>query len=198
MRCAHQPFHSQEWSISNFSCSLTRTITVTQYEGLGVSYLLRWNVIRLPVLTTSLIHSLWKVGRMYTFHNSLNSLCIIYWVRFCRGMRDFQFYWLCAISLLSTSKDSSRTEKVFLDAIPFPCQTQLSYFHHFCKGCNWEMTLSIIRNTTVFHSPPSQAACWGRIWGRLWFFASSSSILRTKKIQNSLLFCTYGGEKAMS
>ena len=35
------PFHSQEWSISNFSCSLTRNITShsAQYEELGFSSL---------------------------------------------------------------------------------------------------------------------------------------------------------------
>ena len=52
----HWPFHSQEWSISNFPCSLTRDITSHSMKNLAFHSLLRWKVITLPILTTSLIH----------------------------------------------------------------------------------------------------------------------------------------------
>ena len=48
--------HSQEWSISNFSCSLTRNIASHSMENLAFQSLLRWRmIIILPILTTSLI-----------------------------------------------------------------------------------------------------------------------------------------------
>ena len=50
-----RPFHSQEWSISNFSCILTRNITSHSIKNLGFHHLLRWKMIILPILTTSLI-----------------------------------------------------------------------------------------------------------------------------------------------
>ena len=61
------PFSSQEWSISNFPCSLTRDITSHHTVwGIWLHSLLRWKMIILPILTTSLIHiSLKAVGRMY-------------------------------------------------------------------------------------------------------------------------------------
>ena len=56
------PFHSQEWSISNFSCSLTRNITSHSMENLAFHSLLRWKMIILPILTPSLIH--FSLGRL--------------------------------------------------------------------------------------------------------------------------------------
>ena len=50
------PFHSQEWSTSNFPCSLTRNITSHSMGNLTSHSLLRWKIILLPILTTSLIH----------------------------------------------------------------------------------------------------------------------------------------------
>ena len=50
--------HSWEWSISNFPCKLTRNITSHSKENLAFHSLLRWKVILLPVLPTSLIHFL--------------------------------------------------------------------------------------------------------------------------------------------
>ena len=52
----HQPFRSQGWSISNFPCSLTRNITSHSMKNLAFHSLLRWKMIILPILTTSLIH----------------------------------------------------------------------------------------------------------------------------------------------
>ena len=49
------PFHSQEWSMSNFSCSLTRNITSHSMKNLAVHSLPSWQMIILPILTTSLI-----------------------------------------------------------------------------------------------------------------------------------------------
>ena len=51
------PFHSQEWSISNFPCSVTRDITSHSMKNLAFHSLLRRNMIMLSILTTSLIHS---------------------------------------------------------------------------------------------------------------------------------------------
>ena len=53
----------QEWSISNFSCSQTRNITSHSMKNLAFHSLLRWEMIILPILTTSLIHlSLKRLG----------------------------------------------------------------------------------------------------------------------------------------
>ena len=49
-------FRVQEWSISNFSCSLPRNITSHSMKNLPLHSLLRWNMIILPIPTTSLIH----------------------------------------------------------------------------------------------------------------------------------------------
>ena len=50
-----KPFHSQEWSFSNFPCSLTRNITSHSMKNALVFHsLLRWKMITLPILTTSL------------------------------------------------------------------------------------------------------------------------------------------------
>ena len=52
-----QPFHSQEWSILNFPCSLTRNITPHSMKNVPFhSLLIRWKMIVLPILTTSHIH----------------------------------------------------------------------------------------------------------------------------------------------
>ena len=45
-----------QWSISNFPCSLTRNITPRSMKKLAFHSLLRWKMIMLPILTTSLIH----------------------------------------------------------------------------------------------------------------------------------------------
>ena len=52
----HWPLHSQEWSISNFSCSLTRNIASHNMKNLAFHSLLGWKRITLPILTASLIH----------------------------------------------------------------------------------------------------------------------------------------------
>ena len=57
------PFHSQEWSISNLPCSLSRNITSHNMENLVFHSLLRWKMIILSILTTSLKHfSLKRLG----------------------------------------------------------------------------------------------------------------------------------------
>ena len=50
------PLHSKEWSISNFPCSLQRNITSHRMKNLAFQSLLRWKMIILSILTTSLIH----------------------------------------------------------------------------------------------------------------------------------------------
>ena len=60
------PFHFQEWSISNFSCSLTRNVTSQSVKNLAFHSSVRWKMIIL--LTNSHYHLynyLEKVGRMY-------------------------------------------------------------------------------------------------------------------------------------
>ena len=56
--------HSQKWSISNFSYSLTRNITSHSMKNLAFHSLLRWkmNYTPEPILTTSLIH--FSLGRL--------------------------------------------------------------------------------------------------------------------------------------
>ena len=53
---SHLFSQSQEWSISNFPCSLTRKITSHSMKNLALHSLLRSKMIILPILTTSLIH----------------------------------------------------------------------------------------------------------------------------------------------
>ena len=45
-------FHSQEWSMSHFPCSLTRNITSHSMKNLAFHSLLTWKMIILPILTT--------------------------------------------------------------------------------------------------------------------------------------------------
>ena len=60
------PFHSQEWSISNFPYSLTRNITSHSLKNLAFRSLLGGKMTILPILTTSLLYIYFqKVGRMY-------------------------------------------------------------------------------------------------------------------------------------
>ena len=65
-----------QWSISNFSCSLTRNITSHSMENSAFYSLLRWKMIITPILTTSLINtfSLWEVGRMYSSNLGVKGL----------------------------------------------------------------------------------------------------------------------------
>ena len=60
-----QPFHSQEWSTSDFPCSLSISITWHSMENLAFHSLPRWKIIILPILATSLIPFSLKVERMY-------------------------------------------------------------------------------------------------------------------------------------
>ena len=45
-----------QWSISRFSCNLTRNATSHSMENLAFHSLLGWKMLILPILTTSLIH----------------------------------------------------------------------------------------------------------------------------------------------
>ena len=49
------PFHFQEWSISNFPCSLIRNTTSHGIKNVAFHSLLRGQVIVLPILTTLLV-----------------------------------------------------------------------------------------------------------------------------------------------
>ena len=57
--------------MSNFPCSLTRNITLHTMENLAFHSLLRWNIIVLPILTTSLVHLSLK-GWENVFHKHGN------------------------------------------------------------------------------------------------------------------------------
>ena len=75
------PFHSQEWSISDFPCCLTRNITSHSMKNLAFQSLLRWKMIILLILTTSLIHlSGLKVGRMYFVNLGVKGLMRVVWI----------------------------------------------------------------------------------------------------------------------
>ena len=57
------PFTPSRMTMSNFHCGLTRNITPHSMEKVAFHSLLRWEMIILPILTTSLIHfSLGKLG----------------------------------------------------------------------------------------------------------------------------------------
>ena len=58
-----QPFHSQDWTISNVSDSLTRNITSHRMKNLVSHSLFRWKMIILLILTTRLTQFLfWNLG----------------------------------------------------------------------------------------------------------------------------------------
>ena len=63
----YYPFHSWEWSMSKFPGSLTRNMTSHSKENLTFHSLLRWKVIILQILATSLIQSLFERLGEYTF-----------------------------------------------------------------------------------------------------------------------------------
>ena len=66
--CMHvEPFHSWEWSMSKFPCSLTRNMTSHSMKNLTFHSLLGWKVIILQILATSLIQSLFERLGEYTF-----------------------------------------------------------------------------------------------------------------------------------
>ena len=62
-------FHSQEWSISNFLSSLARNITSYSMKNLAFHSLLRWKMIIIPILSTSLIHCSLKGWEIVTYHS---------------------------------------------------------------------------------------------------------------------------------
>ena len=63
-----QLFHSQEWSMSNFPCSLARNITSHSMENLAFHSFLRWKMISiLLILTTSPTHFLFQRLGEHTF-----------------------------------------------------------------------------------------------------------------------------------
>ena len=44
------PFHSQEWSMSNFPCSPTRNIASHSMENLAFHSVFRWKIITIPII----------------------------------------------------------------------------------------------------------------------------------------------------
>ena len=58
------PFYSQEWSISNFPCSLTRNITSHSMKNLAFHSLLRWKIIILSI-SYYITYISKTIGRMY-------------------------------------------------------------------------------------------------------------------------------------
>ena len=59
-QCYFKPFHSWEWSMSKFPCSLTRNMTLHSKENLAFHSLLRWKMILIQILTTLLMHFLFR------------------------------------------------------------------------------------------------------------------------------------------
>ena len=66
LHLAVNPF-TPEWSMSKFPCSLTRNMTSHSMENLTFHSLLRWKVVIIQILATSLIQSLLERLGEYTF-----------------------------------------------------------------------------------------------------------------------------------
>ena len=94
-RRRYQHFHSPEWSISNFPYSLTRSITSRSMKNLAFHHFLRWKiVILLIILTTlSLYVSLWKVGIMYFLNLGVIGLKLTI-IRFAPQRRTISLWWI--------------------------------------------------------------------------------------------------------
>ena len=75
--------HSREWSISNFSCSSSRSIASHSGKDLAFHSLLRWKFIDiLPILPTSVIHFFLKRLGECTFRSvSVSNARARSWVR---------------------------------------------------------------------------------------------------------------------
>ena len=69
---ASEPFHSQEWSMSNFHCSLTRNITSLSMKNLAFHSLRRWKMMILEIFTTLLIHLYLKGWKNVLFQSELS------------------------------------------------------------------------------------------------------------------------------
>ena len=59
------PFYSQKWSMSNFPAVSPETLHPHSMKDQAFQSLLRWKMIILPILTTSVYIALPMVGRMY-------------------------------------------------------------------------------------------------------------------------------------
>ena len=88
MRWLDQPFHSWEWSMSNFPSSPTRNITSHSKENLAFHSLLRWKMILIQILTTLCIFSLegWenvlfelRTERVYPFTPKFKKYILRHW-----------------------------------------------------------------------------------------------------------------------
>ena len=88
------PFHSQEWSISNFPCSLTRNITSHSMENLAFHSLVRWKMVVLEILTTSPVHfslGSWE-NLLFTYNVAMhmfNKNFLIHTVHVCSVLLDY-------------------------------------------------------------------------------------------------------------
>ena len=85
--------------MSNFSCSLTRNITPHSMKNLAVHSLLSWQIIILPILTTSLIRfSFEGLGecsfRTWEWKGSAGTGAIQKWWLFLRGGGHSVSYWV--------------------------------------------------------------------------------------------------------
>ena len=92
------PFHSREWSISNFTYSLTRNMTSHSMKNLAFHSLLRWKMFILPILTTSLIRvcTFWSWELKDTFFKNQQSVESL---RSCTNEDIMHpFFWLCLCS----------------------------------------------------------------------------------------------------
>ena len=106
----------QEWSISNFPCSPTRNIPSCSMENLAFHSLLRWKMIILPILTTSLIHFPLKVGRMYFWDLEVKGLIVILFTEVYREPTSRRLSPLC--SALAGLLQEVTTPHLILSASP--------------------------------------------------------------------------------
>ena len=93
--------HSQEWSFSNFPCSLSRNITSHSVENLAFQSFLRWKVVVLPPLTTSLIHLNLRVKGLSGRSVQYLKIWSIHWIVLCRRTSKGDSFFFSLAAFLS-------------------------------------------------------------------------------------------------
>ena len=93
-------FHYQEWSISNFPCSLTRNITLHSMKNLAFHKLLRWKMIILPILATEFIRFSLKCWGNVLFQLCSGSVkCFCYSCASGQTSPSPQWIWPCVLPI---------------------------------------------------------------------------------------------------
>ena len=120
------PFHSHEWSISNFPCSLTSNITSHSMENLAFHSLLRWKMIVLPILTTSLIHFFERWWENVLFELGTERIKRTRKLR-RRGGRQPGVYTVCCCHSLWQRENARNVSYCLFHGAPLPSSTHRGY-----------------------------------------------------------------------